>query len=265
MGILNVTPDSFSDGGQHAELGSALAHAQQMVAEGATVIDIGGESTRPGAMPVALEVEIARAVPVVAALRAKWDGLISIDTSKAGVAQAAIAAGADIVNDVSGLRQDPAMAEVCAASGCGVVVMHMLGAPRTMQLDPGYTDVVAEVRGFFAERAASLTAAGIAREALCFDPGIGFGKTPEHNFALLRQLEKLSPAGRPLLLGVSRKSFIGRVLDGTEPSTRESPTVVITAFARGKGVMLHRVHAVRPNLEALRMIEAILGTCATGR
>jgi dihydropteroate synthase len=258
MGILNVTPDSFSDGSQHAELATALAHARQMIAEGAELIDIGGESTRPGALPVTQAVEIARSVPVVAALRAEWDGLISIDTSKAGVAAAALAAGADVVNDVSGLRHDPAMLAVCAASGCGVVVMHMLGEPRTMQHSPQYTDVVAEVRGFFAERLAVLTAAGIAPAAVCFDPGIGFGKSLEHNLTLLRQLPTLSVAGRPLLLGVSRKSFLGQVSHTADPAARDAPTVALTAFARQHHVMLHRVHAVRANVQALRMIEALL-------
>jgi dihydropteroate synthase len=263
MGILNVTPDSFSDGGHYATLGTALGRARQMIAEGVDLIDIGGESTRPGAMPVTEELEISRTAPVVAALRTEWDGLISIDSSKAAVARAALAAGADIVNDVSGLLRDQAMAGVCAASGCGVVVMHMLGEPRTMQVNPHYADVVASVRGFFAERLASLTAAGIAREALCFDPGIGFGKTLEHNLTLLRQLENLAVDERPLLLGVSRKSFIGQALGTDDPTAREGPSVALTAYAREKRVMLHRVHAVQPNVAALRMIEALLGTRGT--
>ncbi|MEY3894720.1 MAG: dihydropteroate synthase [Verrucomicrobiota bacterium] len=259
MGILNVTPDSFSDGGEHDDATIALEHARRMIAEGAEIIDIGGESTRPGAREVPAEEEIARTVPVVAALRAEWDGLISIDTSKAAVAEAALAAGADIVNDVSGLLADPEMAGVCARSGCGVVVMHMQGTPRTMQAAPHYSDVVAEVRAFFVERLAALTAAGIDAAALCFDPGIGFGKTLAHNLELLRSLEKISIAGRPLLLGVSRKSFIGKILGTDELDAREWPTVAITASAREKGILLHRVHAVRPNLEALRMTEAIFG------
>ena len=259
MGILNVTPDSFSDGGAHFLKETALIHARQMIAEGAELIDIGGESTRPGAASVAVDEEIARTVPVIAALREEWGGLISIDTSKAAVAEAAIAAGADIVNDVSGLLADPAMAAICAKSGCGVVVMHMQGSPQTMQKSPRYQDVVAEVRSFFEERFATLTAAGIDPLALCFDPGIGFGKTLDHNLALLRALGEISVAGRPLLLGVSRKSFIGKILASDELDAREWPTVAITSNAREKGVMLHRVHAVRPNLEALRMTEAILG------
>lgn len=259
MGILNVTPDSFSDGGIHAETGSALCHARAMIAEGAEIIDVGGESTRPGAVAVPVTQEIARTVPVIAALRAEWAGLISIDTSKAAVAAAALAAGADIVNDISGLLGDPEMPAVCAASGCGVVVMHMQGRPQTMQVAPHYDDVVAEVRAFFEERLATLTAAGIDPAALCFDPGIGFGKNLDHNLALLAALEQLRVAGRPILLGVSRKSFIGRILGEKNLELREAPTVAITANAREKGVMLHRVHAVRPNVEALRMTEAILG------
>ncbi len=258
MGILNVTPDSFSDGGRHSELAGALAHARQLIAEGAEIIDIGGESTRPGALAVAPALELERTVPVVAALRAEWDGLISIDTTKAVVAQAALEAGADIVNDVTGLRQDPQLAAVCAASGCGVVVMHMQGEPRTMQAQPQYADVVAAVRGFFAERLAYLTASGIAAEALCFDPGIGFGKSLQHNLTLLRQLDELSVGGRPLLLGVSRKSFIGQALGTFAVADRHAPTVALTAFARQKNVLLHRVHEVGPNLQALRMIEALL-------
>lgn len=258
MGILNVTPDSFSDGGEHFEIKTALDHARRMIAEGAAIIDIGGESTRPGALAVPVDKEISRTAPVVAALRAEWDGLISIDTSKAAVAEAAISAGADIVNDVSGLTADPEMAGICARSGCGVVVMHMQGTPRSMQVAPHYSDVVAEVRDFFTERLRMLSAAGIDPAALCFDPGIGFGKTLAHNLALLRGLEEISLTGRPLLLGVSRKSFIGKILGTDDPHAREWPTVAITASTREKRVMLHRVHSVRPNVEALRMTEAIL-------
>ena len=258
MGILNVTPDSFSDGGRHGSLDRALEHARRMIGEGAESIDVGGQSTRPGAAEVTVDEEIARTRPVVAALRADWDGLISIDTMKAPVAAAALEAGADIVNDVSGLTADPAMAEVCAEGGCGVVVMHMQGDPRTMQLAPRYEDVVAEVRGFFEERLAALVAAGIDPEAICFDPGIGFGKSVEHNLALLRALPDLGVGGRPLLLGVSRKSFIGKILGSTDLADRAWPTVAITARAREAGVMIHRVHDVKPNVEALRMTEAIL-------
>ncbi|BCX47419.1 dihydropteroate synthase [Haloferula helveola] len=257
MGILNVTPDSFSDGGRHDAPAAALEQARRMIADGADIIDVGGESTRPGAEPVSAEDESARVRPVIQALRAEWDGLISIDTMKSRVALAALEAGADIVNDVAGLR-DPAMVELCAGMRCGVVAMHMRGEPRTMQAAPEYGDVVAEVRGFFEERYASLTAAGIDAEAICFDPGIGFGKTLEHNLALLRGLPELEVEGRPLLIGVSRKSFIGRLLESDELSDREWPTVALTAWARESGARVHRVHDVRPNREALRMVEAIL-------
>lgn len=259
MGILNVTPDSFSDGGRHADIKGALDHARRMIEDGAALIDIGGESTRPGAVPVSTDEEIARTVPVIEALRAGWDGLISIDTSKAAVAEAALEAGADIVNDVTGLRGDPAMPSVCADRGCGVVVMHMQGDPRTMQIAPDYADVVREVREFFAARMDALVDAGIHPDAVCFDPGIGFGKTAAHNLELLRALDRIGPAGRPMLLGVSRKSFIARLLGDADMALRDWPTVALTARARELGVMLHRVHDVRPNLEALRMTEAILG------
>jgi dihydropteroate synthase len=262
MGILNVTPDSFSDGGRHADPAAALEHARRLITQGADIIDIGGESTRPGAQPVTADEESARTVPVIAALRSEWDGLISIDTMKSAVAAAALAAGADIVNDVSGLRADPAMPALCATSGCGVVVMHMRGEPRTMQVAPHYHDVVAEVRGFFHERRDALTAAGIAAAALCFDPGIGFGKSLGHNLALLRALDHLATENRPLLLGVSRKSFIGKLLGNDGLSLRDWPTVALTARTREQGVMLHRVHDVPPNVQALRMVEAILGTTA---
>lgn len=259
MGILNVTPDSFSDGGRFAALENALEQARRMIAEGATIIDIGGESTRPGSQAVDGQEERARTLPVIESLRREWDGWISIDTTKPDVAAAALDAGADIVNDVSGLR-DPAMVELCVASGCAVCVMHMQGSPRTMQLNPHYEDVVAEVGAFFRERLTTLTTAGIDPQALCFDPGIGFGKTLEHNLALLRALDRLAPAGHPLLLGLSRKSFLGKLLGDDSMDLRDWPTVALTARAREQGVLLHRVHEVRPNLQAIRMVETILGT-----
>lgn len=258
MGILNVTPDSFSDGGRHAGMEAALRHARGMIAEGAEIIDVGGESTRPGAPEVAITEEIARTLPVIKALRAEWAGCISIDTSKAAVAEAALAAGADVVNDVSGLTADPDMIAVCAGSGCGMVVMHMQGDPRTMQVAPHYHDVVAEVRGFFEERLATLGSLGIKPEAICFDPGIGFGKTVKHNLTLLKEIGSLSVGGRPLLLGVSRKSFIGKTLESSDLSDRAWPTVAVTASTREAGVMIHRVHEVKANHQALRMVEAIV-------
>jgi dihydropteroate synthase len=258
MGILNVTPDSFSDGGRHADPTAALIHARQMIAEGATLIDIGGESTRPGAHPVSATDEIARTLPIIAALRAEWDGLISIDTSKAAVAAAALAAGADIVNDVSGLRADPEMPGICIAHACGVVLMHRQGNPQTMQTAPHYQNVVAEVRSFFTERMESLVMAGMHPAALCFDPGIGFGKSLEHNLSLLRALDQISPPGHPLLLGVSRKSFLSQLVGSNDLSRRNAPTIAITARARAQGIMLHRVHEVLPNIDALRVTEALI-------
>ena len=259
MGILNVTPDSFSDGGRHGDEPSAMEHARRMIREGAEIIDVGGESTRPGAPAVSAAEEIRRTCGVIAALRAEWDGVISIDTSKSAVAAAALDAGADVVNDVTGLRGDAAMVEVCRDSGCGVVVMHMQGTPQTMQASPHYDDVVAEVGAFFRERQRVLVEAGIAEEAIVHDPGIGFGKTLAHNLALLRALDRIDTVGRPLLLGVSRKSFIAGVLGDPDPALREWPTVAVTAFARERSVMLHRVHDVRRNREALRMVEAVRG------
>jgi len=257
MGILNATPDSFSDGGRYSGLAEGLRHARRMMAEGAEILDIGGESTRPGAAAVGAQEEMARVLPLIAALREASEVLISIDTSKPEVARAALAAGADIVNDVRGLR-DSAMVEVCREAGCGVVIMHMRGEPGTMQDDPEYADVVAEVAGFFGERHAALTAAGIDPTALCYDPGIGFGKSVGHNLTLLRDLGRLPVEGRPLLLGVSRKSFIGKVLEDPAMASREWPTVALTAWGREAGVRIHRVHEVRRNVEALRMSEAIL-------
>jgi dihydropteroate synthase len=258
MAILNMTPDSFSDGGIHTDSQTALAHARTMIRDGADIIDVGGESTRPGAPAVTADEEIQRTCGIIARIRAEWDGVISIDTSKAAVAAAALDAGADVVNDVTGLRGDPAMPDLCRTRQCGVVVMHMLGTPQTMQNAPHYDDVVANVGAFFRERRHSLTEFGIARDALVFDPGIGFGKTLEHNLALLRSLDRIDTAGRPLLLGVSRKSFIGAVLGDPDPALRDWPTLAVTAYAREHGVMLHRVHDVRRNREALRMVEAIL-------
>jgi dihydropteroate synthase len=262
MGILNVTPDSFSDGGMHDRGAAALAQARRMIDAGADIIDVGGESTRPGAAAVAMDEELQRVLPVIRELRAGWSGLISIDTMKPQVAWAALEAGADIVNDVSGLR-DPEMVRICAGEGCGVVVMHMQGDPQTMQLQPRYRDVVAEVRAFFEERLEQLVEAGVAEEAICFDPGIGFGKTMEHNLALLRKLDALQVGGRPLLIGLSRKSFIGRLLESEAMADREWPTVALTAWTRSQGARIHRVHDVRPNHEALRMAEAILHASPT--
>ncbi len=258
MGILNATPDSFSDGGNFLGFSPALRHARQMIAEGGEIIDIGGESSRPGAAPVGKREEIERTVPLIQAIRAEWPGLISIDTTKAAVARAALAAGADVVNDISGLTADPEMAALCAESACGIVIMHMKGTPADMQKNPAYQNVVEEIHAFFEHRLTILFDCGIDPQRLCFDPGIGFGKTLAHNLELLRNLDRLAPAGRPLLLGVSRKSLISRFTDTPSPADRDAPTVALSCHARRQGVMLHRVHAVKANLDGLRMTEALL-------
>ncbi len=258
MGILNTTPDSFSDGGKFDAPAPALAHVRKMISEGAAIIDIGGESTRPGATPISADEEIRRTIPVIQAIRAEWRGLISIDTTKASVASEAIAAGADILNDISGLTADPEMAAVCASSECGIVIMHMQGTPADMQDSPAYSDVVAEIRSFFTERLTSLTRLGIDPARLCFDPGIGFGKALEHNLTLLRNLPALAPADRPILLGVSRKSFLSKITAAATPEERDAVTCAITAIARTQGIMLHRVHDVKANLAALRAAETIV-------
>ncbi len=258
MGILNATPDSFSDGGKFFHLPSALDHARRMIAEGAGIIDIGGESSRPGAAPVTPSEEIDRTAPLIQSIRAEWSGLISIDTTKAAVARAALAAGADIINDISGLTADPQMTVLSAESDCGIVIMHMKGTPADMQKMPVYKNVVEEIRAFFEERLATLSAHGIDPQRLCFDPGIGFGKNLTHNLQLLRHIDRLAPPGRPLLLGVSRKSLIARFTDTPSPADRDPATIALSCHARQNGVMLHRVHAVKANLDGLRMTEALL-------
>lgn len=258
MGILNVTPDSFSDGGLHAGVDAALAHARLLVGHGADMIDVGGESTRPGAAEVAPEEEMRRTRPVIEALRAEFPGLrISIDTRHAEVARAALQAGADVVNDITGLAS-PEMRRLCAEMPCGVVLMHMQGSPETMQLAPQYADVVAEVRTFFEERLRLAQQAGIAAERICLDPGIGFGKTLEHNLALIRHLESLRVAGRPLLMALSRKRFMGELL-GDAQLVRESPlpTVVMSLLAADRGADMHRVHDVAPLRQALVLRQAL--------
>ncbi len=259
MGIVNVTPDSFTDGGSFLDPEHAAEHADRMLDEGATIIDVGGESTRPGAAPVPADEELRRVVPAVEAILARRpECLISVDTSKAAVARAALGRGAVVVNDVTALRADPAMAETVAELGAGVVLMHMQGEPRTMQTDPVYRDVVAEVREFFDERLAATRVAGISDRCVAFDPGIGFGKTVAHNLALLRGFPALESAGRPLVLGVSRKSFLARISGAETLAERLGPTVAMTGFLRERGARVLRVHEVRPNFLALRPVEALL-------
>ena len=248
MGIVNVTPDSFSDGGRYFDPKAAIEHGRQLLEEGADILDIGGESTRPGSDPVSAEEELARVVPVIEALSEKAP--VSVDTSKAAVAEAAIAAGAGIVNDVTALRADPKMARVCAEAGVDVVLMHMLGTPKTMQEDPAYGDVVTEVANFLLERATEAERAGIERSNIWIDPGIGFGKTPEHNFMLLAATGQLVETGYRVLVGPSRKRFIGS-LDGSDESGRLGGTIAACLAAREGGAAMVRVHDVAPVVQAL--------------
>ena len=257
MGVLNVTPDSFSDGGTFLEPETAVVHALRMEADGAEIIDVGGESTRPGALKVDLEEELRRVVPVIRGLRARSNVLISIDTSKAGVAKEAVRCGADVINDVTALLGDPGMAEVAARSGVGIILMHMRGEPRTMQRDPHYEDVVAEVAEFLRQRVLAAIGYGMAVENIAIDPGIGFGKRPEHNLALIRSLGTLAELGRPILVGVSRKSFLHWLADAPAIADRFWPGVALTSFCREKGARIFRVHEPKPHHDALRMTEAI--------
>jgi dihydropteroate synthase len=262
MGVLNVTPDSFSDGGQFFDTDVALGHALRMAAEGAEIIDIGGESTRPGAEEVSETEELRRVLPVISRLAARSDVVISIDTSKAAVAQAAVDAGATIINDISGGRADAEMMNIAAKSGAGFIIMHMQGTPRTMQKKPSYNDVVAEVREFFRQQYRCALDCGIDPMALAFDPGIGFGKTPEHNLTLLRHLPELRIEDRPLVVGVSRKSFLAKVCGADEVLDRVAPTVACTALLRERGADVVRVHDVKANVAALRITDALVGGAA---
>ena len=261
MGVLNVTPDSFSDGGQWDLPAQALARATVMISEGATIIDVGGESTRPGAEPVSEEEELRRILPVIEGF-VELPGfgerfVVSVDTMKPNVARAAVTSGAAIVNDVSGLR-DPGMIEVIKDTGAGAIVMHMQGMPQTMQRAPHYTDVEREVRDFFCATYERCLSCGVRGRQIAFDPGIGFGKTLEHNLTLLRRLPVLSVQDRPLVVGVSRKSFLGKITGTSSVEERMWPTVAFTSYARERGARVFRVHDVKPNAEALRMTEAII-------
>lgn len=258
MGILNTTPDSFSDGGMHADAGDAIEHGLRMAAEGAGIIDVGGESTRPGAATVPPDEELRRVIPVIRGLAERTNVAISIDTSKAAVASAAVDAGAEIINDITALHGDPGMAAVAAESGAGVVLMHMLGTPRTMQDDPHYDNVVRDAADFLRVRVEAAQAAGIAPDRLAVDPGIGFGKTVGHNLQLVASLGEFAKLRRPVLLGVSRKSFLTAASGCGSPDDRDAATVALTALGRSLGARIFRVHAVRPNLQALRAAEAVL-------
>ena len=256
MGIVNVTPDSFSDGGRYLAPEAAVAHGRELVAEGADLLDVGGESTRPGASPVAEDEELRRVIPVVERLAREVSVPLSIDTGKPAVAAAALAAGAGIVNDIAAHRADPAMAEVVARTGAGYVAMHMQGTPATMQEHPHYTDVVEEVRRFFAATLERLRLAGVAAEQVVLDPGIGFGKTVEHNLELLARVGAFRELGRPLLLGVSRKSFLGKLL-GTPVTDRLPGSLAATCLAVAAGVGIVRTHDVAETWQAIRVTEAI--------
>ena len=258
MGILNVTPDSFSDGGEWFGLQDAVAHARALAAEGADLVDVGGESTRPGAHGVGEEEELRRVVPVIEALAGDLPAVLSIDTSKAAVARAALAAGAAFVNDVTALRGDPAMAAVVAEAGCECCLMHMLGEPRTMQRDPRYGDVVDDVRAFLEERTAFAVAAGVRPARIHVDPGIGFGKTATHNLELLRRLDEIAALGFPVVIGTSRKSFLGRLTGRDDPHDRVAATVATSVLAYERGARVFRVHDVAATADALKVTAATL-------
>ncbi len=258
MGVINVTPDSFSDGGDHLEPSAAIAHGLRMAEQGAVLIDIGGESTRPGAAQVPLDEELARVIPVIEGLAARTSVPISIDTMKAEVARRALEAGATFVNDVSALRHDPEMMAVVARAAVPVCLMHMQGTPSTMQDDPHYRDVTREVAAFLLERARYAEAGGIARELICLDPGIGFGKTMEHNLALLRELDQIVQLGYPVLVAVSRKRFLGQIT-GRAERERTAGTIAANLEAYGRGAWMFRVHDVGPVREALDVAGAIRG------
>ena len=255
MGVVNVTPDSFSDGGLFLDPAAAIEHGLRLADEGAGILDVGGESTRPGAEPVAEHEELARVIPVVEAL-VRAGRAVSIDTTKLEVARAALAAGASVVNDVSAFRFAPDMAGLVASEGVGCCLMHMLGEPRTMQADPRYEDVVSEVKAFLEERLAFATGEGVSEERIWLDPGIGFGKTVGHNLELLRRLDEIVAIGRPVVVGTSRKSFLGTLTGGRAEDERLPGTIATNVLALERGASVFRVHDVAPVADALRVAAA---------
>ncbi|MBV9274519.1 MAG: dihydropteroate synthase [Verrucomicrobia bacterium] len=264
MGVLNVTPDSFSDGGKFFSFEAAVEHARELVADGAEIIDVGGESTRPGADPVPLDEELRRTIPVIERIHVECPAIIiSIDTYKAEVARQAIAAGAEIINDVTGLRADPGMADVAQEAGAGVIVMHLQGTPKTMQVAPHYSDVVQEVFQFLEARRHWLSDRGFDARKIALDPGFGFGKRLCDNLALVRNLDVFQALARPVVVGISRKSSLAELTGERKLPAAERiwPTVAMTCLLRKKGAHVLRVHDVRANIEALRMTEAILERC----
>jgi dihydropteroate synthase len=256
MGVLNVTPDSFSDGGQFFATEAAVRHGVEMAERGAEIIDVGGESSRPGAVPVSTDEEMERVLPVIERIRSQTRVFISIDTSKACVARAAIEAGATIINDVTGGRGDAEMFALAAETGAGLIIMHMQGTPQTMQINPTYDDVVGEVADFFRQQFDLAIRSGIDPMCIAFDPGIGFGKTGAHNWELLANLPRIRVANRPLVIGVSRKSFLGKIAG--QSSDRTSATVAMTSLLRERGAHIFRVHDVAQNAAALRTTEALM-------
>jgi dihydropteroate synthase len=256
MGVLNVTPDSFSDGGEWFDFEAAVAHGREMVAEGAAILDVGGESTRPGADPVPREEELRRVVPVVDALAGT--ATLSVDTSKVAVARAALDAGAAYVNDVTAFRAEPDMAALVAERGCECCLMHMLGEPRTMQDDPRYDDVVDDIKAFLSERVAFAVGEGVAEERIAVDPGIGFGKTIEHNLELLRRLDEIAALGFEVVIGTSRKSFLGKLTGREDPHDRVAATLATTVLALERGATVFRVHDVAQTADALKVAAATL-------
>lgn len=256
MGILNVTPDSFSDGGRFTNPAAILAQADRLVAEGADLLDIGGESSRPGAQPVPLAEEISRVIGAIRAIRRKHLTPISVDTTKAEVARQALAEGADLINDISGLRFDPAMAPFLRAQQAPVVIMHMQGTPGNMQQSPIYRDVVSEILAFLAERITWAICQGIARERIIVDPGLGFGKTVAHNLTILKHLDRFQELGCPVLIGHSRKAFIGKILD-LEVSERDQATAILSGYCARQGAAIIRVHEVAATVQAVRLAAAV--------
>ena len=257
MGIVNVTPDSFSDGGKFNSTAAATDHAMQLAQDGATILDVGGESTRPYSTPVSPQEELDRVIPVVEAIAARTNIAISIDTSKSTVAAAAIGAGAEIINDVTGLQGDGAMIDVAVSSGAGVCAMHMQGTPQTMQDDPTYIDVTEDILKYLNQRKTWLTGQGVAPEKICLDPGVGFGKTHAHNLQLIKDADRLHETGCPILVGHSRKGFIGKLL-GDKEADRDAGTLALTVLLATKGVQVIRVHEVKRTAQAVRCVMAAM-------
>jgi dihydropteroate synthase len=258
MGILNVTPDSFSDGGKYFDKGKAVEHALRMVREGASIIDVGGESTRPGARDVSVNEELLRVIPVVKAISKKTGALISIDTKKAEVAARAIEAGATIINDISALNADPLMAKVAAKYSATVILMHMKGTPRDMQKSPRYSNLISEIKKYFKRSIHTARRAGINEKNIIIDPGIGFGKTVNHNLEILNRLDEFKEFGRPICVGVSRKSFIGKVLGSSSTDDRLAGTIAACVFAITKGAQILRVHDVAQAAQAAAITDSIM-------